>query len=421
MRLGQEPADHPDLLARSIYNNSGSAECLQFAAGLLENCLDNHKSCSSHNVKSSELPTRIIDTRSADPKLVDCEGRRGVFAALSYCWGGETDFTLTSRTEQSLRAGRPIAQFPATLRDAILITRALGIRYIWIDALCIFQDSDQDWAQEASRMRAVYQGAVVTLAAACASNTHEGILRQRQDSTSPRCWLDWRSDDATTARVFLRSGSELWDENFRKSILNTRGWTLQETLLAPRTLWFGQQQLSFECAQGSVSEAGRTIQTAEMYRSKGYIQKLRGRPFPLWKRRLLTLLRNLDIPLAIFFPTPSLSAALVTREPLTFNHFIAWRPITLQGWFDHPGDLEGLSHFGFWIEIIQNYTSRHLSKSTDALPALSGLASEFHRATGDIYLAGLWKLDIIEGLSWVNGISASCLSSDQSLTSAASR
>ena len=146
-------------------------------------------------------------------------------------------------------------------------------------------------------MRDVYQGAVVTLAAACASNTHEGILRERQNSTIPKCWLDWRVDDATTARVFLRSGSELWDENFHQSILNTRGWTLQETLLAPRTLWFGQQQFGFECAEGSVSEAGRNIRTAEMYRSKGYIQKLRGQPIPLWRQRLLTLLRDLNTPL----------------------------------------------------------------------------------------------------------------------------
>ncbi|KAI1420154.1 HET-domain-containing protein [Xylaria sp. FL1777] len=398
---GHEPVDHQELLARSIYSNSGSPECLRFAGGLLENCLNNHKSCSSHNAKLSEFPTRLIDTASVNPKLVNSDGRRGVYAALSYCWGGETVFTLRSTTEQSFRAGQPLDQFPATLRDAIIITRALGIRYIWIDALCIFQDSGQDWAQEAGRMRAVYQGAVVTLAAACASNTHEGILRERQNSTMPQCWLDWRADDATTARVFLRSGSELWDENFHQSILNTRGWTLQETLLAPRTLWFGQQQLGFECAEGSVSEAGRSIRFAEIYRSKGHIQKLRGQPIPLWRQRLLRLLRSLNVPLAILFPMPSLPNALEAKVPRTLDSLISWEPITLQGLFDHPGNFMGLSHFDFWIQIIQNYTSRQLSKSTDALPALSGLASEFHRATGDTYLAGLWKSNIVEGLSWV--------------------
>lgn len=398
--------DHQELLGRSIYTDSGSAECLRFAGGLLENCRNNHKSCSSHNTKLSGYPTRLIDTGSANPKLVNGDGGREPYVALSYCWGCETAFTLTSTTEQSFRTGKPLEQFPATLRDAIIITRALGIRYVWIDALCIFQDSDQDWAQEAARMRDVYQGAVVTLAAACASNTHEGILREREDSTTPQCWLDWKADGTTTARVFLRSGSELWDENFRQSILNTRGWILQETLLAPRTLWFGQQQVSFECTEGSISEAGRIIRTAEMYRSKGYIQKLREQPIPLWRRQLLTFLRKWNIPLAILVPMPALYNVLQSKEPRTLGSLISWEPITLQGSFDHPGNFMGLSHFDFWAEIIQNYTSRHLSKPTDALPALSGLASEFHRATGDTYLAGIWESNIIEGLSWVSRIFA---------------
>ncbi|KAI1302721.1 HET-domain-containing protein [Xylaria venustula] len=395
---GQEPVDHQDLLARSIYDNSGSPECLRFAAGLLENCLHNHKLCSSHNARLSRFPTRLFDVGSTEPKLVDGEGRRGLFAALSYCWGGETAFKLTSATEQSFRAGRRIEQFPATLRDAIIITRSLGIRYIWIDALCIFQDSDQDWALEASKMCAVYQGAVVTLAAACASNTREGILRDRPASTVPKCWLDWRVDGAAPARVFLRHGTEIWDENFHQSPLNTRGWTLQETLLAPRTLWFGQQQIGFECARGSISEAGRIIRTAEMYRSKEYIHKLRKQPLPLWRQRLLTLLRSLDVPVAMLVPTLSISVSV--KSPRTFEIFTDWRRITLQGRFDQPATYDVLSHFDFWIQIIQNYTSRQLSFSTDVLPALSGLASEFHRATGDIYLAGLWRFNIIEGLSW---------------------
>ncbi|KAI0965771.1 HET-domain-containing protein [Xylaria arbuscula] len=393
---GQEPVDHQHLLARSIYDNSGSPECLRFAAGLLENCLHNHKSCSSHNARLSQFPTRLFDVGGTEPKLVDGEGRRGLFAALSYCWGGETAFKLTSATEQSFRAGRPIEQFP-------VITRSLGIRYIWIDALCIFQDSDQDWALEASKMCAVYQGAVVTLAAACASNTHEGILRDRQASIVPKCWLDWRTDDATTVRVFLRHGTEIWDENFHQSTLNTRGWTLQETLLAPRTLWFGQQQIGFECVQGSISEAGRIIRTAEMYRSKEYIHKLRKRPLPLWRQQLLTLLRSLDIPVAMLVPT--LSISIVIKPPRTFGIFTDWRRITLQGRFDQPATYDGLSHFDFWIQIIQNYTSRQLSFTTDVLPALSGLACEFHRATGDTYLAGLWKFSIIDGLSWVSEMS----------------
>lgn len=165
-----------------------------------------------------------------DPKLIDGDERYGTFAALSYCWGGDVDFKLTSVTEGSFRAGRPLGQFPATLRDAIRTTQALGTGYIWIDALCIFQDSAQDWAQEASRMREVYKGATVTIAAACASSASQGIFRPRPVPAHPRCWLDWKNRDRVAPKVFLRPGSEIWDERVHQSVLNNRGWVLQKTL-----------------------------------------------------------------------------------------------------------------------------------------------------------------------------------------------
>ncbi|KAL7621895.1 hypothetical protein AAE478_007395 [Parahypoxylon ruwenzoriense] len=381
--------------------NSGSGECLQLADRLLKNCINNHKSCASQYPITSELPTRVIDTSEVNPKLVDSGGQHGTFTALSYCWGGDVDFKLTTDTEQWFRKGMPLYQFPATLRDAIHITRALGIRYIWIDALCILQDSAQDWAQEASRMHEVYKGAVVTIAAACASKTSDGIFRERLAPTHPRCWLDWRNGDDAASKVFLRPGSELWDERMHQSILHTRGWVLQETLLAPRTLWFGQQQLCFECPKGSVDEAGRTIRIMEMYRSKEFIQALRQQVLPSWRRRLIALFRERDLPLAVLVPWPSLTNILQARDLLTVRHrAIIRKPLTLQGYFKPPATTQGLSHFDFWREVVDNYSSRQLTNPTDVLPALSGLANEFHRATGDTYVAGLWNMDIIQGLTW---------------------
>ncbi|KAI0850671.1 heterokaryon incompatibility protein-domain-containing protein [Daldinia vernicosa] len=401
--VGHEPLDHQDLLARSIYSNSGSQECLQLAARLLGDCINKHKSCSSQYPTSSKLPTRIIDTEGVNPKLVDGGGQCRIFAALSYCWGGDSSFILTVATERLFREGRPIDEFPPTIRDAIKITKALDIRYIWIDALCIIQDSDEDWAQEASQMREVYRGAVVTIAAACASKTSEGIFRERVASSRPRCWLDWRNGDKNPSKVFLRLGSELWDERMHQSILNTRGWVLQETLLAPRTLWFGQQQLCFECPKGSVDEAGRVIRIMEIYRSKEFIQSLRQEIIPGWRRQLIALLRGMHIPPATTIPWLSLKNILQARDLETVRHrAIVWKPFTLQGYFKPPADSLGMSHFNFWLTIIENYSSRQLTKPTDTLPALSGLAKEFHQATGDTYVAGLWKMDIIQGLTWVN-------------------
>ncbi|KAI1803932.1 HET-domain-containing protein [Daldinia bambusicola] len=372
---GHEPADNSGLLARSIYNNSGSKECLQLAAELLGNCINKHKSCSRQYPTSSKLPTRIIDVEGTSPKLVDGDGKHETFAALSYCWGGDSEFILTGAT--------------------------LGIRYIWIDALCIIQDSKEDWAQEASRMRDVYRGAVVTIAAACAAKTTEGIFRERAASTHPECWLDWKNGDNNPSKVFLRLGTELWDERMHQSVLNTRGWVLQETLLAPRTLWFAQQQICFECPKGSVDETGRTIRIMEIYRSKEFIRSVRREIIPGWRRQLIDLFQKMHIPPAMKIPSLSLTTIIRARDLKTIRHrAIYWKPLTLQGYFKPPATIFGYSHFDFWLKIIENFSSRQLSQATDVLPALSGLAREFHQATGDAYVAGLWKRDIIQGLTW---------------------
>lgn len=259
-------------------------------------------------------------------------------------------------------------------------------------------------------MREVYSGAAITIAAACASKTSEGIFRERVASIHPSCWLDWRNGHEPIPKVFLRHGSELWDERMQQSVLNTRGWVIQETLLAPRTLWFGHQQICFECPKGSVDEAGRNIRIADIYRSKEFIQDLREHGLPMWKKRLLPLLRELHIPLAVVYPFISFKNISQARNFFTIRHrAIVWHSITLQGKFIPPADPYGLSHFNFWLKIIENYSSRQLTKPTDALPALSGLAREFHRATGDSYIAGLWKMDLVQGLSWVSDLSSKFL------------
>lgn len=395
--------DNNKLLARSIFPNSGSDGCLRLASDLLTTCLEGHESCSSQYPTQTVLPTRIISTRGPNPKLVDGAGRQDTFAALSYCWGGDTTFKLTKDTEAQFRAGRPIADFPATLRDAIAITNSLGISYLWIDALCIIQDSTSDWAYKSARMCDIYRGAVVTIAAACAAKTVEGIFHDRRAPASPRCWLPWLGGEKSNTRVFLRPSSEISNSKLNQNTLSPRGWILQETLLAPRTLWFGTEQICFECPKGSVEESGRHVRVMEMYRSKEYMQILRGNVLPHWRRSLISFLKERTLPVAFLVPMPSLSTILTARSMDTLRHRAVLRcPVTIQGDFKPPASPVGMSHFDLWVKIIENYSCRSLTQATDTLPALSGLANEFCRATGDTYVAGLWKGDLLRGLCWVS-------------------
>ena len=334
-------------------------------------------------------------------RLVHGDGRQGHFAALSYCWGGDGVLTLTQRIPDMLRAGVDLERFPATLRDAIIITRKLEIRFLWVDALCIMQDSAEDWAAEAGRMRTVYRGAIVTIAAASATSTGEGIFRERSPR-APYCKLEWRSTEGQPTSVSLRPGSELSDSTLRNAKISTRGWTLQESLLAPRTLWFGMQQIAFECAENLVDEGGRTTKATEDYRNKAAMAEM----ISDTRHMLLTkAFRATGIPPIVSIPWLSYRSRgewKEERNPGVYSFLksrIRKTDFAFQGLLTTPGG-KPYTYYDQWREIVQRYTSRHLTHQSDVLPALSGLADNFQQVTGDQYLAGLWKGDLLRGLGW---------------------
>ena len=265
-----------------------------------------------------------------------------------------------------LQRGIPLSDFPATLRDAVVITRSLGVKYIWIDALCIKQDSAEDWAREAAKMRDVYSGAILTVVAANSPSTHSGIFSQR--IAGKRAALEWR-DSATSqaSKVQLRPGSELWDHTLSASPLMSRGWTLQEGLLSPRTVSYGAQQMIWECPCYQVDEGGRITQSTEDYRSKGFIQNL-------------IRIQNKKI-----IKPQSLLEKLILRSS---------KP---EKWWKSYGIADP---YDKWNDIAEQFMCRSLTKDFDALPALSGLARVFQHFLKDEYCAGLWKNDILSTLMW---------------------
>jgi hypothetical protein len=239
------------MLRRVQASNAAGEKCFSLARQWLQNCLQDHTQCQRDG-GSFLFPTRVIAVKPESlptdyVKLVQGENCNGQYAALSYCWGGERDLMLTHNTEPLLRRGLLLSNVTGTIRDAILVTRELGIAYLWVDGVCIFQDQERqeskdDWAREAGRMRDVYRGAVVTIEAAAATRLTEGFLKERK-SSKPYCKLPWREGDETVD-VFLRPHMDITDSQLLKTKVYTRGWTLQECLLAPRTLSYGTQQIS---------------------------------------------------------------------------------------------------------------------------------------------------------------------------------
>lgn len=108
------------------------------------------------------------------------EGETGQYIALSYCWGGKQSLVTTTATAQEYTDGLPVSKIPRTILDAINLTNKLGLRFLWVDALCILQDDPEDVAREVSKMAQIYQEAWVTVSAACAKSVDEGFLQQQR-------------------------------------------------------------------------------------------------------------------------------------------------------------------------------------------------------------------------------------------------
>jgi hypothetical protein len=138
--------------ARKIHHEVNSQPLFERLYKWMEKCESHHRNCREGD--NVVLPTRIIDVGSdgTDPFLFVSKGRVGRWATLSYCWGDNTPLKpeVANIVERCERIG--FEEMPVLFQDAIVITRRLGYQYLWIDALCIVQDSHSDWTVESANM-----------------------------------------------------------------------------------------------------------------------------------------------------------------------------------------------------------------------------------------------------------------------------
>ncbi|KAF1989441.1 HET-domain-containing protein, partial [Aulographum hederae CBS 113979] len=155
------------------------------------------------------------------------------YACLSHCWGGLQPIQTTRGNIESHKRGIDLAKLPLTFREAVLFTRRLGIRYLWIDSLCIIQDNILDWQEQSSNMCSVYGNSHLVLAATKAANPMDGCFAKSQSE-----YVGWHSPSSA-------------HDNFP---LLQRAWVLQERYMAPRVLHFTQEELMWECMAGQSCE-----------------------------------------------------------------------------------------------------------------------------------------------------------------------
>lgn len=226
---------------------------------------------------SPDLSSRSDDATSDDIVLFETASLRGQegepssqtdnlrYAALSYCWGGVDPTAKT--TNANFKHGCRTIEFsslPQCLKDAVAVTRSLGVRYLWVDALCIIQGDADDWAREAGTMFSVFRNAYVTIGAALSPSFDDGFLKHRprkveipfSSSCNPqvRGKITLSTISSPTSEPEFFPDVDPLERDLAESKWDTRGWVWQEQMLSKRILIFGNEMLHFKCTHGVQSE-----------------------------------------------------------------------------------------------------------------------------------------------------------------------
>jgi hypothetical protein len=163
-----------------------STATLNLARKWLQICLDTHR--CKHEAEEYWRPIRLIklDSPSAGSVTLSCRLDEtatpvsDIYMSLSHCWGHHDPFKLTRSTLPALLGGVPVSKLPQDFQDARFVTRYLGLKFVWTDSLCIFQDSREDWVRESSLMGKVYSQVFCNIGAAASPSRDEGCFRQRK-------------------------------------------------------------------------------------------------------------------------------------------------------------------------------------------------------------------------------------------------
>ncbi|RGP74475.1 heterokaryon incompatibility [Fusarium longipes] len=324
-------------------------------------CDATHKRCTNNN---SVLPHRVLDVGDSTHQNLSLYVSSRQFApyvALSHCWG-KSPFLQTKKSNiRDHESSISFQRLPKTFQDAITVTRGIGVRYLWIDSLCIIQDDKFDWETESSKMAAIYNNAYLVLAASQSCSSSEGFLDRKDESFSQTPQLDARNSlkiaklrnpNGTTSHIYCRQRKEdtLYQHRLKvaEAPLNRRGWVLQENILSRRIVHFTDSEVLWECIE---------CLKCECMEVEDEVQNEDGHTVAGMLRRSQFTRSNAD----------------------GGNHNLHEQ----------------------WLYLINRYKGLTLTHDFDRLPALSGLARLWKSRGAGQYLAGLWRDYLPESLLWV--------------------
>ncbi|KAF2834705.1 HET-domain-containing protein [Patellaria atrata CBS 101060] len=219
----------------------------------IDECEKNHTRCRNqyHRLRQREaFRFRAIDVQQycLGAPLWPCR-----YVALSYVWGNASQVLLTDDILVNLQEPGSLKtimnDLPKTVSDAIVIASKIGIRYLWIDTLCINRSQPGELRIAISNMDLIYRMACVTLIVADAVNANVGIA----GVTEPRKTTEYMEEVDTHTHFALAALFDFKDY-LKRTVYESRAWTYQESQLPARSLIFINGQVYFSCQQKVYSE-----------------------------------------------------------------------------------------------------------------------------------------------------------------------
>ncbi|XXG99977.1 ammonium transporter Amt1 [Hypoxylon texense] len=359
------PHDFNDVqLNIDISPSTGDEVTWRIIQGWLNECVETHGSCrgGAHGY----IPSRLVELNNtaSEPTFRVVERRQvdshSHYLTLSHCWGvasAKERMKLTQSTMRSLFREQPCRTLPKTYRDALEVAGRLGICYIWIDSLCIFQDSVDDWRVESSSMQDVYGNTFLSIAALGGENDDGGLFFSRDSAKVRPTVFNFGVDGPENPQLYRFTLEETPEHrSFDHEPLTKRGWVIQERLLPRRVLYFGSKQVFWECYEGTRSETHpKAVNCGENT----------GAPKPNY----------------------------------------AWKDMI--GGRARSGSKDAvLQLFGNWYSVQELYSNCNLTVPSDKLVAFSGIAKDMKRRLAALgcqdtkYLAGMWSQRLPECLVW---------------------
>ncbi|SCV26329.1 related to flavin-containing monooxygenase [Fusarium fujikuroi] len=334
-----------------------SPESWDMIRGWIKDCVNDHQNCKVVS-EDRPFPTRVLSVgnEDRDPHLfIPSSDNRGRYIALSHCWGDFMPLKTTKASFTEFCHCIHFNRFPKTFQEAIIICRQLDVEYLWIDSLCIIQDDELDWAVESPKMCDVYQNAYLTIAAAAAHNSSEGLFQPRPFSLGKSFpTVSKNSQQVEEVEIFARPWDSQghWADSIgdgpccrEQSPLEKRAWTLQEHVLSHRILRLTAHELVWHCREVHLCEC---------------------RPGSHTRKESLRLI-NLE--------------AMKSGKDTEHGPRIS-EPLRV------------------WLDIIGPLTSRAITRETDRLPAISGVAAALAPFINTAFIAGMWKDGLGTKVCW---------------------